>query len=107
VATLAGFAAAQVSIEKIDGAVYPEGMSDQDIRRFHAQAESAANKPNGLLACSTKSHGCDLRESGSSWRRMPNSVAVDGEAASVGGLFQSPHRPGAPSPTTSAPIPAS
>jgi hypothetical protein len=36
VATLAGFAAAHVSIEQIDGAVYSEGMSDQDIARFRA-----------------------------------------------------------------------
>jgi hypothetical protein len=28
-----------VSVEQIDGAVYPEGMSDQDIARFRAQAE--------------------------------------------------------------------
>jgi hypothetical protein len=44
-----GFAVAPVSVEQIGGAVYPEGMSDQDIARFRAQAEDSANKPNGDL----------------------------------------------------------
>jgi hypothetical protein len=50
VATLAGFAAAQVSIEQIDGAVYPEGMSDQDIARFRAQAEECRQQAERAIS---------------------------------------------------------
>jgi hypothetical protein len=83
VATLAGFAAAQLSIEQIDGAVYSKGCQTKTSQGSARRLKSAADKPSGPLACSTKIHGCEWRESGLSWRRMPNSVTVDSKAASI------------------------
>jgi hypothetical protein len=48
--TLAGLAAAQVSIEQSDGAVYPEGMSDQEIARFRAQAEECRQQSERAIS---------------------------------------------------------
>jgi hypothetical protein len=39
-----------VSIEQIDGVVYPEGMSDQDVARFCAQAEECRQQAERAIS---------------------------------------------------------
>jgi hypothetical protein len=50
-----------VSIETANGVDYPEGMSDQDIPRYRAQA---GNRQSEQSAHSTRRRGCGLRASG-------------------------------------------
>jgi hypothetical protein len=41
---------AQVRIEQIDSAVYSEGMPDQDIARFRAQAEECRQQAERAIS---------------------------------------------------------
>jgi hypothetical protein len=50
VAVIARFAAAKVGIETADGVDYSEGMSDQDIARYRAQAEECRQQTERAIS---------------------------------------------------------